>query len=1319
MITTDIYGKTLSTSFQSAINAFAQKVKPKVIITFLDSRHVDNLVVTTNDSYASNSRGTYAEQMAGTSLRGGYYFKPEQTMNGVDRQAFTWAVVGDKDVQGKTITADGTWHCMPSDLEDNYEFGWRSNAVSTATPHANGGYGFGTPITLQYDFTERKVNKIKITTSEFSGKISAYKIDIYNNTLSSFYNTFSSISADSYTNEHILPSNISNDVSKIIVTIYSTQNPQDVARIHEVNPVYEVDITDYVISHSSDRQGELWENSIPIAGTASSSASITLDNNSQDFNPFDNASLYGKYMKKDLKVNIYNGWRIVKTDKVLVNTFLTSNIISSSNTINVSDASEFLNGNATNTFTLIIEPNTSNEEIVLCSTRTDKEVTILTRGYAGTIARSHSANSVVTFDPYEYVNAGEFYVDEWTGGTSMDVGIKCIDKSKFLTEKQITKGFYVQNSTVGDAIEKMLMSTNISKNEYIQIRPYTKYAIENAIAVYSFDTPVQRDEAAVTLNQGLRCRIWKIPTGKENEVKDIKADALDVTLSKYDKAMGAKAYIPPTYVAYSSSTTNPMNSNTSLAVDMQNFSFPEGTVTHSEYYNGVIDGYFIPPTSGGYNLNITTVNSGVRAFIDDTLVLDTWSRIKTNSDSILLSSYNYYGDNIELDAGVPYKLRIEFFHADGPKDSGRSMKLLLAMEQSSTTPSTYTGTGIGQFTTVVARDYVGSRNSSFATVTSSSPYTIDKTLKNRNHYSNDAVYVSNPTLNQVTGLVSEPSNKAVYLSNNSYIRIPYDQSLDLADSASTNFTDEWSIELYVKLPAVFGGDGEYVSNWQNSAPTSGFEFFNRSGSHGFKVIKHNGDVKTASSNTALSTTSYNHIVATHKDGNVTYYVNGDIAGSVDGVGAQADWTRDITIGGRNASFSSGTENAPANIRSFYIDEFAMYNRALTAQEISNRYISTQIRELTIFPHLYGNDQSAKSVIDAITLADFGRFYVDEEDNFSYIHFYRYFEPSIDQHSTIQKTISGNSHIVSGDYNVQLQANKITVNVTEYNPLISTRQGLWTASPDPSSLGVVKLTDDISPTANTIPVSTTDRPPFPISGYLKIDAEIVKYSSIDSTNFLGVTRGEFDTTPTDHYTNDLVRETRYYDIKYDNAPAFNIQKPLITAISQTYPAQIELVNFSTNAYNAQMILAATTSVPEGELAFIQGTNAKTGEVNFTSIAGIPIIRQDSSNLVKKQTASLSDDIRKYGLKEVVIENEYIYSAAKAQEIADFLISKFKDPVPVLQIQSMAIPTLQIGDRIRISSLSSLNIVNTDYWVVSHSLNVGDSLDHSITLRKVIQ
>lgn len=1326
MITKDIYGKALSSAFFSAIDAYAQKVKPKVIVTFLDSRHVDSLSVTTNDPYPSNSRGTYSNQMSGNSLLNGYFFRPEQSMNGIQRQAYTWAIAGEKDNYNQVIKADGTWHCMPSDLDENYEFGWRSYTASTNTPHANGGYSFTTPITLDYNFTERKVNKIRITTSEFYGKISAYKIEVYNNTLSQFYNTHSSISSDDYFNEHIIPSNISNDVSRIVVTIYSTQNPQDYARIHEVEPLYEVDVTDYVISHSVGRQGELWENSIPIAGTGSSSASIVLDNTTKIFNPFDNASLYGKYMKKDLKINVYNGWRIFKTDKVFVNTNLVANITSSSTSLTVSDASEFLNGNSTNTFTLILEPNTANEEIVLCSTRTDKTVNILQRGYGNTIARAHQSGSVVLFDPYEYVNAGEFYVDEWTGGTSMEVSVKCLDKSKFLTEKQITKGFYVQNSTVGDAIEKMLMSTNISKKEYVQIRPYTKFAKENAIALYSFDSPVDRNEQSITPNRGLRCRIWKIPVGRENEVKDIKADALDVVLTKYDKAMGAKPYIPPSYVGYSTSTTNPMNNRTDRAVDMVNFSFTEGSNTHSEYYNGVIDGYFIPTTTGPYNLNITTINSGVRAYIDDTVVLDTWSRLKTNSENILLSSYDYLGSNIQLDAGVPYKIRIEFFHAEGARDSGRAMTLQINMEAKTGTPLVYGADTIMNYTTVVARDYVGSRNSTFATVTSTNPYTINKNLKNRNHYYNDAVYVSLPSLNQTTGLVSEPNNKSVLVGQitrngdtfNTYIRIPYDESLNLASQSSSNFTDEWTIEVYAKLPSTFGGDGEYISNWSNSTSTSGFEFFNTSSSNGFRVIKHNGDVKTVSSNTSLSTTQYSHIVAKHTDGSIHYYVNGVKLDQEDGVGTQASWVNDITIGGRGAYFSAGSELGVDNVRSLYIDEFSIYNRALTDEEIIDRYVSTQIRELTVFPHLYGNDQSAKSIIDSITLADFGRFYVDEEDNFRYIHFYRYFEPSISQHANVQKTISSNSHIVSGDYNVQLQTNKVTVNVTEYNPLISNRQGLWTATPDPSTLGVVRLTANITSNSNTIPVSTTDRPPFPASGYLKIDQEIVKYSSIDSTNFLGVTRGEFDTTPAAHYINDLVREVRYYDIKYDNAPAFNIQKPLITAISNTFPPKIELVKFSTNAYNAELILAASTSVPEGELAFIQGTNAQTGEVDFTSIAGVPVIKQESSNLVKKQTAALTEDIRKYGLKEVVIDNEYIYSAAKAQQIADFLIDKFTTPVPVLEIQTIAIPTIQIGDKIRISNLTSLNISNTDYWVVSHSMNVGDTLDHSITLRKVI-
>jgi hypothetical protein len=1295
MITQDVYGKPLSDSFQTATNSYAQKVKPKVVITFLDSRHVDNLVVTSSDSYTSNSRGTLAQQMAGTSMLSGYFFTPQQSMNGTQRQGFPWAIAGDIDQNGKTICADGNFYAMPSDLEDNYKYGWRSNAVSTATLHSVSGYEFTTPIWINYSFTQRKVNKVKVVTSEFGGKISYYKLEIANNALSTFHTVFASIGKDEYYREHIIPSNISTDVATIKITIYSTQTKSDRARLIEVIPLYEVDVTDYVVSHSVQRQGELWENSIPIAGSGSSSASIVLDNTTKDFSPFDPTSLYGKYMKKDLKVKLSNGWRIVKTDDILVNAVLTSSMTTSSNTLSVNDAAGFLNGNAINQFTLIVDKGTPNEEVVLCSTRTDKTVTILDRGYDGTYAANHSAGSSVIFDPYEYINLGEFYIDEWSGSSGMDLTIKCLDKTKFLTEKQITKGFYVQNSTVGQAVKNMLMQTNISQNELSQLVPYSDFLQQNAVASYSFKEDLtDKTGTPIVPGTGLRVRYWQIASNKLNELKDIKADALDIQLSAYDKAMKAKSFVPQSNTQFTSGD---------FAVDLQNVKFSTGlgtaespTVDVKEYFNGVIDGYWIPATAGNMSFEIAVTEGGVRAYLDDNLVLSKWT---TATGTV--TSYDYLGGYLDVDDGVPYKLRIEFFHGRGSETF--DIALYTKYESSSATKLARS-----QTTTVVAEESIGKRNSIFT-----------RGVKNRNHYRNNGIYVSDPVLKQPSGLVSEPLNKAVYLDGSSYIRIPYDQSLNLANSSSTSYTDEWSIELYAKFPNTFNSDGEYLSNWSNASSTSGFEFFNTSSSHGFKIIKHNGTVKTASSNTALSTTSYTHIVVTHKDGDAKYYVNGVLAGNVDGVGAQASWVNDITIGGRGASFSAGAEVAPSTIRSFYIDEFAMYNKALTAETIKDRYITTQIKPITSFPHLYGNDQSAKQIIDAIALGDFGRFFVDENDKFQYYHYYRFFEPTITQHSVSQKTISDSTHIQSGEYNVQLQVNKITVNVTDQSPLTSGRQGLW-SPPDNSSLGVVTLKGNISSTSTTIPVNTTNNPPFPTSGYVQIDNEIIKYSSIDDNNFILNTsddRAQFDTTAIEHYINTPVREARYYQIKYDNAPAFDVYKPYVSAIQDTVPPKIVMSRYIANAYTAELILSASTSVVSGNIAYIQGTNPKTEEQDFTSISGVPVKKQEGANQIKSQSATLSEDIKRYGLKEVVIDNQYIYTASKAQEIADFLISKFKEPIPVLNITSMAIPTLQIGDKITISSLRSLDIINTDYWVVSHNLSVGDTLEHSITLRKV--
>lgn len=1412
MLTKDIYGKTLSTSFNTAINAYAQKVKPRVRIQWLDSRHVDNLTVTTNSANVAGDRSS------------SYYFSPQNSMSGNDRQGFTWAVCDSKDVDGKVITADGTWYAMPTNLDDYYKFGWWSTGKSQSSESVTyNGYGFVTEPYVEYTFTQRKVNRIRVATSEYNGRIKDYTLYVYNSTLTLILQEDGTMPDDSYFVDHWVSEALATqNVYRIKVVVHSTENPEDNARIQEVSPIYETDLTEYVISHSIERTRDLHETSLPIAGTGTSSASITLDNTNKEFNMFNSGSQFGPYMKKDLKITIANGWRIKKTDDVISTTHLLSSISDTDTTIMVKDGDIFPDGGSGNSFVIILSPNTQNEEYVLVSSKSGtRQLTVESRGYGNTVAKSHAANAQVTFDPYEYVHAGTFYVDEWTGSSSMQVSIKANDWSKFLTEKQITKGFFLQTTTAGDAIENLLMMGNYPKADYKQLVRYIDEPKRiGAIAQYSFNEPtIDRSLNAVVPSTGLRARFWGIPNGKEYLVKDIVADAMDKQLSDMDKALGLKAFISPDYVALSKNLITAGNEGSCVALDDYQFTSFAGDV-NDVYYNGVIDGFYIPSESGVQELFMKVKNGGVRVFLDENLIINEWF----NHVGELTDVSSSISQNLDLDAGVPYKIRIEFYHPFNTYVYPTSGEIVAAGLPASLYPSSpapltagnitltnrplvenedgtistlksisfndgvneviiptvingkivddatarnyyrTTGFHLGKFAsgaianattyatllhdnqeswieliqtskfslefwrsiggsdeivpatdcaTIVAFDAIGSRNAS--------PLISNK---NANHHRNDAIYVGTLALAQASGLVSEPENKAVDLKGTGYIRIPYHDSLDLANQHASNYTAEWTIELYAKFPSVFSGSGEYLNNWIDGASTSGFQFFNNSSSHGFSVVKTNGTVKTVSSSIALSTTEYSHIVVTHKDGVISYFVNGQYINQVTGVGTMAHWVNDITIGGRGAYYEEYVnESTPygeicnSTLRSFIIDEFAMYNTALSSDQITDRYIATKIQPLTVFPFLYGNDNSIREIIDTISLADFGRMYIEETDNARYDHFNRFFESSIDQHANVQASISGDTHISSADFSVQLQVNKVTVNIAGLTSILQGRQGLWNAE-DPTTLGVVTLAANTTSSSASITVDTTDNPPFPKNGYLKIDNEIVKYTSITSNTFNGLERAQFDTVAASHTSGAKVREVKYYDIKYDKAPAFDIQSPFISAIRYEDPDLVEIHRFLPTAYGAELIMVASNSVEPNSFVYLQGTNPLTGEVQLTSIAGTPILTTEQASQVKTQSGTLSSDIRKYGLKEIVIDNPYITDAAHATKIANFMISKLAEPVPIININAMAMPKLQLGDKIRITSINSLDIINSDYWVVSHNMSVGDSLDHSITLRKVV-
>ena len=1302
MLTSGLYGKEFSTSFNSAIVAPAQKIKPKVIIKWLDSRHLDNLVITTNDAPANTAYPTR-----------GFFFPVTEAFNGIKRQSFTWGVAGAKDINGDVIKADGSWYAMPSlttndlantQIGSSLEFGWWSNSISTSNAHAtHSGYGFTTDPYIQATFTTRKVNKIRIVTSEFYGQISTYTVEAYDGSLNLVLSEVGEIPIGGYYMDHILSSALTTqNISKIKVIIHSTSYPQDYARIQEVIPLYEEDISDYIISYSVNRTRDVHSTSLPIGGSETAVVDLTLDNTTKVFNLFNTSSLYGKYMVKDLEVEVFTGWRIKKPSSNNINasyleTQITSSITDEDYSFTVLDKSNIPTGGSGNEFIVVIDRDTQSEEIILCSSvNSSSVVTVLERGYGGSVAKNHSAGSPVRFDIYEYVKNGTFYVDEWSIGTDMTVSANLQDWTKYLSERTINYGFFLQNSYADEAVENLLLRANFPKADIERLQNYKKGArARGAVASYSFnEDTVDRSGNNIIPATGLRARFWGMPANKKDvSVKDILADAIDKELSPMDKALEVEKFTSPTITALSKA----ISSSSAYALDLNDYTFTgvDGTV-YSEYYNGVFDGYYIPTDSGLQQIIIRIAYGGVRVYLDDIIIL--------NRYNLTTTSTRFESSSVNLTAGVPRKIRIEFYHSF---NTGGVASFDITLYKALSGGSDVL-VSANECCTIVALDSIGTKDPSRVL-----------TVADANNHRNNAIYINSPKLSQPSFLVSDLDDQSVLLESNSYIRIPSDASLDVTAAAS------WSIEFYGKFHnGVFSGDGEYLSSWNNSSSTAGFEFFNNSTSHGFKVKAVANSVvatETVSSNTALSNSSVSHLVATFDGENLKYYVNGALSDTEAVAGEIVSWaSKPITIGGRGATYTAGAEVAPATIRSFYADEFAIYNECLTSTQVSDRYTEAKMQPLTQFAFLYGNEDSIRGIMDGITFADMGRVYVDETDHARYEHYYRFFEPTINQHAVIQTSISDSTNITEANYVVSLQCNKVIVPVGGIQTSSSTVQNLWTA-PDNASLAVTALTANLASNASgansVMYVSTTLDPVYPKTGYIKIDDEIIKYISKTAVSFNGLERGQFQTTAAAHTSGTKVRESRYYDLKFDKAPAYNIKSPFVSAILFDSPARVEISRYLPYAYGAELIVSATTDVEVGKLAWLQGTNPETQYPYATTIGGIAVEMTEQNTQVKEQSASTDASIKKYGIKDLTVQSPFITDSVHAKKLADFIIGKTQLPVPIINISVTAMPKVQLGDRIRITALSALDIVNTDYWVISHTTTIGDTVTQNLVLRGV--
>lgn len=1231
MITVNDTGAAISGLFDTATESGVQQVKPKIITEWRNARTADNLSVTVVPDY------TDAEKLDG---QVGSFFDVRQVANGWIRQAVSWAVSDAKDVDGLTIRADGTWHAMPEENNGDYEFGWRSKAKSDSA----GDFGTDPVITMTFD--EEKINYIDIYTAESSGAIKQYTLE-YRDTSNAYQSVVANqvLVKGTSTYRHTLNSGNTIDITGIRLTIHKTQNGTDYARIHEINPIYETDITDRIIGFRVEKNREIHETTLPLGGISANTFNFQLDNTDQTYTLGRNH--FGKYMARDVKFTVSLGWRISE------------------------------------------DP-----------------------------------------DVFEYINCGTYWADEWRNSSDMTVNVTCRDYTRFMMDKDFESGFVVENSDAASAIRTIVTMNNFPKADFQALYPYQKAVLEDgAVAHYRFNEGASAGAAAatgtVTPTNGLLARWWNL--------SDLRSYTGDMQRARFASAvnqtifgLGAKElfdYAQGAAVTENSTT----NSASGYAVN-----YTEGTDMPSglqdSYVHTAIDGFFIPPSTGLYKFKATVLNGGVRLYVGGSasryIYESSYVHAANRRDTDLYkgelrinefwnhaSATGHVTDSIVLYANRPVPIRLEAFHVAG----SFSLKL-----ERNIGGGSYAAVAPSETATDIAFDVVGGRDDYVSANNFSSV--------NRNH----GIYTGDPVLRKDNGITSDPKDYSVQFDSTSdpkdYMTVAYDASIDFTNTSGNNYNGGvFSMEAMVKFDAFVAGQGVYAGNLDNATSgtgTKGVGFFFKSSGHGVKFINNSGTMSEASVNTAGSTGEWIHVVATYDGTDLKYYYNGALAATAASVGSSASWLNSDYVIGKSV-YGSGSSNA--YLRG-YMDEFVLYRKVLTAEQVRDHYYSTLISEIRIHPWLYG-ENNAFETSGAIATGDLGMFYFDEFGKFRYDHFNRLHEPGIPEHTVSQATLSDSVNIISAERRLELLANKIVIDVSPVTSADIGETSLWRA-PANSSLGVTRLAAAVSSTElSTIETTNLHTPEwFRDGGYMKIDDEIIKYGSTDGEKFKDLTRGMFGTTAVAHALADSddgnrnrkIREVAYFIFDWSQAPAVEIKTPHVSAIVNEKPDLIAIDRFKKGPYGGELVLSGTKDMKIeggiGEVVFIEGVHAGTDLVWYTSIAGRALIRKSTGEIVSK-SASYSESIRKYGVKELKITNQFYTDANYAQRLADFLISKMENGSPILDIDAVSQPRLQLGDRITISSLDQLGISNKDYWVIESKIDYTGGIAQTLTLREV--
>jgi hypothetical protein len=415
--------------------------------------------------------------------------------------------------------------------------------------------------------------------------------------------------------------------------------------------------------------------------------------------------------------------------------------------------------------------------------------------------------------------------------------------------------------------------------------------------------------------------------------------------------------------------------------------------------------------------------------------------------------------------------------------------------------------------------------------------------------------------------------------------------------------------------------------------------------------------------------------------------------------------------------------------STYISNFSYYDYTLSNDRIKSHYIAASLSVIPTFKYIYTSDNSYWDSMLEIATADLGMFYFDEYGYFRYEYRNILHDVMFDRYQNSQYNFSDSTNIISGSYTSDVQTNKVTVKVNKSTFDANSTSPLW-SSEQGESLAVTSITSDLTPSSTSIPLENVDNPIWTLSGYVKIDNEIIKYDGIDGKNLVKLTRGSFDTEISWHTSGARARELRYYEAKYADSPAVVVNYPLVT--QEVVENLVDIDYYVSDSFSTKIAVSlkdpgASAYSDNGvnyfyargdyytNVVFLEGKDPLTQSDNFFRISGIAVKSDTAKESLTNVTSEIASNIRKYRLKEIQIDNKFIGNKFYAQLVSDHIIGYYKNPVKMFKISTIGVPHLQLGDCVTITNFTDFGMTNEKFWIMSISLSYDGGIQQDLNLK----